>query len=167
MTDDRDESPAERYDRNMSELLQELRVALPGVQVLFAFLLTVPFAQGFDRVTDFQKQVYFATLLCSAAASAFFIAPTAYHRLNFRRRDKRHIVETASALTILGLIALALAILGAVVMVTDFLFRDATVLVTAAATVALFTMLWFVLPLLRRRSNAQNDEHRERPGASP
>lgn len=151
--DDRDETDTERYDRNMNELLQELRVALPGVQVLFAFLLTVPFAQRFSKVTEFQEHVYFATLLCSAAASAFFIAPTAYHRLNFRRQDKRHIVETASRFAILGLIALALAIVGAVVTITDFLFRDATVIVTGAGVAVLFTTLWFVLPLLRRRRN--------------
>src|SRR5688500_9823813 len=98
----------------MSELLQELRVALPGVQVLFAFLLTVPFAQRFGQVTEFQTHVYFGTLLCSAVASAFFIAPTAYHRLNFRQHDKKHIVEMASRFTILGLVALALAMVGAV-----------------------------------------------------
>src|SRR3954467_10316576 len=98
--EDRSEEEITR-DRQMTELLQELRVALPGVQVLFAFLLTVPFAQGFQKVTDFQKTVYFATLLSSTVASAFFIAPTAYHRLNFRRRDKEHIVEISSRLTIL------------------------------------------------------------------
>src|ERR687894_1738845 len=87
MNKGRDETTEERADRNMNELLQELRVALPGVQVLFAFLLTVPFAQRFADVSSFQKNVYFATLLFSAAASALFIAPTSYHRLNFRRRD--------------------------------------------------------------------------------
>ncbi len=111
MSDTRDESPDERYDRNMNELLQELRVALPGVQVLFAFLLTVPFAQRFGQVTEFQTYVYFVTLLCSCVATAFFIAPTAYHRLNFRQGDKGHIVDMASRLAIMGLVALALATL--------------------------------------------------------
>ncbi len=152
MKDTRDETPDERYDRNMSELLQELRVALPGVQVLFAFLLTVPFAQRFGQVTEFQTHVYFATLLCSCAASAFLIAPTAYHRLNFRRRDKRHIVEIASRLTIMGLVALALAMTGAVLLVTDVLFRARTVWFAAVGVGAVFLALWFVLPLLRRVS---------------
>jgi small-conductance mechanosensitive channel len=151
---DRNETETERYDRNMNELLQELRVALPGVQVLFAFLLTVPFAQRFGDVTPFQKNVYFATLLCSALASALFIAPTAYHRLNFRRQDKRHIVETASRFAILGLIALALAVVGAVITITDFLFGDSTVLITGAGVALLFVVLWFAMPLLRRRRNA-------------
>lgn len=155
--DTRDESPDERYDRNMSELLQELRVALPGVQVLFAFLLTVPFAQGFRQVTEFQTLVYFVTLLCSAAASAFFIAPTAYHRLNFRQGDKRHIVEVASRLTVLGMAALAFAMTGAVLLVTDFLFQERTVWPAVVGVGVMFAALWFVLPLLRRLTNGGDD----------
>ena len=151
MADERNETLTESYDRNMAELLQELRVALPGVQVLFAFLLAVPYAPRFADVSAFQKHVYFATLVCSAVASAFFIAPTAYHRLNFRRRDKQHIVEMASRFAVMGLIALALAMLGAVITVTDFLFGAGTVVVTAVLVGALLTTLWFVLPLLRRR----------------
>ena len=168
MNGDRNETETERYDRNMNELLQELRVALPGVQVLFAFLLTVPFAQRFGDVTSFQKNVYFATLLCSALASALFIAPTAYHRLNFRRRDKQHIVETASRFAILGLIALALAMVGAVVTITDFLFTDRTVLLTGAGVALLFTVLWFAMPLLRRRRNKiVEQETEQRADARP
>ena len=150
MEDTRHESPDERYDRNMNELLQELRVALPGVQVLFAFLLTVPFAARFGDVTEFQKHVYFATLLASAVASALFIAPTAYHRLNFRKRDKRHIVEVASRLTVVGLVALAIAMLGAVVLVTDFLFGASTTWIAGVGVAVLLVAVWFALPLLRR-----------------
>lgn len=156
MTDGRNETPDERHDRNMAELLQELRVALPGVQVLFAFLLTVPFAPRFADVTSFQKDVYFATLLCSAAASALFIAPTAYHRLNFRRGDKEHIVDTASTFTILGLVALAFAMLGAVVLVTDFIYGATTTIVAAAGVAALLALLWFGLPLRRRRHSVRS-----------
>ena len=152
-SDTRHETPDEKYDRNLNELLQELRVALPGVQVLFAFLLTVPFAQGFRRVTDFQTTVYFVTLLCSCVASAFFIAPTAYHRLNFRKRDKRHIVEMASRLAIMGLVALAIAMTGAVLLVTDLLYESKTAWIAVVAVGALFVALWFALPLLRRLSN--------------
>ena len=84
----RDESEQERLDRNLSELLQELRVALPGVQVLFAFLLTVPFQQGFTRITPFQERIYFVTLLCTAISAAMLISPSAYHRMNFRLQQK-------------------------------------------------------------------------------
>lgn len=148
---ERDETPTEQADRNLAELLQELRVALPGVQVLFAFLLAVPFQQRFEDTTRFQEDTYFFTLLCSALATALLIAPTAYHRLNFRRGDKRHIVEVASRLTIAGLGVLALAMLGAVVLVTDFLFGRTTVLVTAGVVGLAFFALWFAAPAARRR----------------
>src|SRR5918996_1213051 len=105
MTEDR----KERLDRELIELLNELRVAIPGVQVLFAFLLTVPFTQRFGDVSEFQKTVYFVTLLCAAAASAFLIAPSAYHRLRFRQRDKHQMVVTSNRLAIVGLAFLALA----------------------------------------------------------
>jgi hypothetical protein len=157
VSDTRDETPDEKYDRNLNELLQELRVALPGVQVLFAFLLTVPFAQGFSEVTDFQRDLYIATLLCSAAASAFFIAPTAYHRLNFRQRDKRHIVDVASRLTVMGLVALMVAMTGAVVLVTDYLFQSGTVWVVGLGVFVMFVVLWFALPLLRRARNPPDE----------
>ena len=104
--------------------------------------------------------VYFATLLCSACASAFFIAPTAYHRLNFRRRDKKHIVEMASRLTIMGIVALALAMTGAVVLVTDVIFRSQTVWYTGIGVGAMFLTLWFALPLLRRMTG-NGDDHDE------
>jgi hypothetical protein len=152
MEDGRNESPNERADRNLTELLQELRVALPGVQVLFAFLLTVPFQQRFANVTDFQRDVYVFTLLLSAVASALLIAPSAYHRLNFRQGDKEHIVEMASSLTIAGLVALSLAMSGAVLLVMDWLFDGTFVVVTFAVVVLLFAALWFLLPLRRRMS---------------
>jgi hypothetical protein len=153
---DRDETPAERADRNMMELLQELRVATTGVQVLFAFLLVVPFQQRFATVSQFQEKVYFATLLLSVAATAFMIAPSAYHRLNFAQRDKRHIVEAASRLAIIGLVLLALAMTGAVLLTTDLLFQEGTVTVAVAGTALLFATLWFVLPLLRRAQNTKS-----------
>ncbi len=148
---DRDETPTERADRNLAELLQELRVALPGVQVLFAFLLTVPFQPRFEDVTRFQEIVYFATLLCASVATALLIAPTAYHRLNFRRGDKHHIVDVSSRLTIAGVGVLALAMIGAVMLVTDWLFGTATTVVTVAAISLVFAGLWFAAPVARRR----------------
>jgi hypothetical protein len=158
VNDGRNESPDQRYDRNMNELLQELRVALPGVQVLFAFLLTVPFAAGWDRVNEFQTHVYFVTLLCSAIASAFFIAPTAYHRLNFRKRDKRHIVEVASRFAVMGLVALSLAMVGAVVLVTDVIFGSDSVWIAGVGVAVLFAALWFAMPLLRRTRNGHGGD---------
>ena len=160
MPDDRDETPNQRADRNLAELLQELRVALPGVQVLFAFLLTVPFATRFDDATSFQKRVYLVTLLASTTASALFISPTAYHRLNFRRGDKQHIVEISSRLTVLGIAALAVAMTGAILLVTDFLFADATTIVVTAAVALLFGVLWALMPMLRRRKTAEREPAR-------
>src|SRR6266566_9780182 len=92
----RDESEEERLDRNLNELLNELRVALPGVQVLFAFLLGVPFTQRFSELVPYQEDVYFGTLICAAAATAFLIAPSAHHRIEFRLKDKRHLVSLAN-----------------------------------------------------------------------
>ena len=149
----RDENEQERADRNLSELTGELRVALPGVQVLFAFLLVVPFNQGFTRVTEFQKTVYFVTLLCAAAASAFLIAPSVQHRLEFRRQDKEYIVVTANRLAIIGLTFLAVAMTGATLLVTDFLFGALTTLAACAAVAAMFAVLWYAIPLRRRLGN--------------
>jgi len=147
---DEHESEREQLDRQLDQLLQELRIAMPGVQVLFAFLLTVPFNQRFAEVTGFQKNVYLVTLLCSALASAFFIAPTAYHRIMFRHRDKPELVRTATRFAVVGLTLLALAMTGAVLLVVDFLFEGATVVVAVAIVALAFAFLWFGLPLARR-----------------
>jgi len=146
----REETEEERLNRELDQLLNELRVAMPGVQVLFAFLLAVPFQQRFADVTEFQKDVYFVTLLAAAAASALFIAPTAYHRLMFRARDKPKLVQISSKLAVAGLVCLAVAMNGAVLLVTDVLFDGTIVKVTVALTGALYVGLWFVLGLLRR-----------------
>ena len=148
---ERDETPSERADRNLDELLGELRVALPGVQVLFAFLLIVPFNQRFADVNAFQEKVYFGTLLCTTLAAALLIAPSMYHRIEFQHGDKEHIVEVANRLTIAGMTLMALAMTGVVILITDFVF-DAVATVVAAAAVALaFAVLWYGLPLRRRR----------------
>jgi hypothetical protein len=151
-----DETETERLDRRLDQLLQELRVAMPGVQVLFAFLLAVPFQQRFAEVTDLQRHVYFATLLAAAVASALFIAPTAYHRLMAGLHDKPRLVEISGRLALAGLVALAVAMNGAILLVTDVLFDGALVVVTVAATSALFIGLWFVLGLVRRSSEERS-----------
>jgi hypothetical protein len=150
------ETPDERLNRELDQLLQELRVAMPGVQVLFAFLLAVPFQQRFELVTDFQQDVYFATLLASAVASALFIAPTAYHRMMFRGRDKPRLVEISSRFAIVGLVALAVAMTGAILLVTDFIFDGPIIVVTFVLSVAMFAGLWFILAIVRRMSDERS-----------
>jgi Family of unknown function (DUF6328) len=144
------ESKEERLDRELIELLNELRVALPGVQVLFAFLLGVPFTQRFGEVTELQKDVYFLTFLCAAAATALLIAPSAYHRLEWRRGDKEHLLVVSNRLAIAGTFFLALAISGSVFVVTEMLFNATSAALVAAATAAFFGWFWYGLPLLRR-----------------
>jgi cation transport ATPase len=146
----RDETEEERLDRNLSELLQELRVALPGVQVLFAFLLAVPFQQNFTTISEFEKKVYFATLLLTALSAALLIAPSAYHRITFRYQQKHRLVFISNRLAIAGLVALALAMTCAILLITHLLFGTAATIVTTAVVVAVFVVLWAVLPLKRR-----------------
>ena len=141
----------EKLNRELIELLNELRVALPGVQVLFAFLLTVPFSQGFTKVTDFQKDAYFVALLLTTAACVFLIAPTAYHRITFRDGAKPQIISDGNILSIAGLIFLALAMTAVVMLITDVLFGPATVIVVTGLTGATFAGIWWALPPLRNR----------------
>lgn len=144
------ESHSERVNRELIELLNELRVALPGVQVLFAFLLAVPFATGFKATTDFQRALFFGTLLSTAISSALLIAPSAYHRINFRERDKERMLLTSNSLTLAGLFFLALSIIAAVALIADFIYGAAVPILCAGVGVALFAGLWFALPLVRR-----------------
>jgi hypothetical protein len=146
----RDETEEERLDRNLSELLQELRVALPGVQVLFAFLLAVPFQQGFEKITSFQRDVYFGTLICTAIAAVMLISPSAYHRVTFRYQQKRRLVFYANRFSIVGLIFLALAMIGAIMLITDVLFGSTATVVVSSLAALSFSFFWFVLPLQRR-----------------
>lgn len=146
----RDETEEERLDRNLGELLQELRVALPGVQVLFAFLLAVPFQQGFQEVTEFQKKVYFATLIFTAISATMLISPSAYHRITFRYQQKRRLVYYANRFAIVGIAFLALAMTGAILLITDVLFSTAAAIVVATLALCVFSFFWFVLPLQRR-----------------
>jgi hypothetical protein len=156
VTETDDETTQERSRRQLLELLQELRVALPGVQVLFAFLLTVPFTQGWSRLTKFQESLYFASLLCSAAATAFLIAPSAIHRLDFGRGDKPRIVEVSNALTIVGLTFLALAMVSVVCLITDVLYGRSAVIGYTAGVAALFLVLWYMIPLVMRTRGGRN-----------
>ena len=151
----RNETPAERVDRNFNELLGELRIALPGVQVLFAFLLAVPFAQRFSQLTGFQRGLYFAVLLLTALASALLIAPTAYHRIQFRQGRKLEILFFANRAAVLGLGALALAMTGAILLIADFLFGVAAAVPIGTATALLFGSLWYLLPMAQGGGRAK------------
>jgi cobalamin synthase len=139
-----------KRDRQMTELLQELRIALPGVQILFAFLLTVPFAQGFTRVTDFERDLYFVTLLATAVSTVCLIAPSATHRLRFHQKDRAYIVESSNRLMIAGLVFLAIAIVCAVTLITDYLFGLADSWIWPLLVALTLVALWFVRPLVRQ-----------------
>ena len=145
------ETEDQRLDRNLLELLNEVRVAMPGVQVLFGFLLAVPFQGGFQQASSFQRHVLLSCLLCAATATAtaMLVAPVAYHRMMFRRGDRLRIVETGNLSLLAGLALLALAMIGAVMLVTDFLFGTTTVVVAAAGAL-LYGGLWFGLGAARR-----------------
>jgi hypothetical protein len=151
----RNETEKERLDRNLNELLQELRVALPGVQVLFAFLLTVPFNQGFSTATEFQKDMYLVTLLLTAVATALLIAPSAYHRLEFRQNDKKHIVYVSNRFAIAGFAVLAAAMSSAILLVTEYVFGTRTAAICTTAAALMLYSFWYVAPLGRRRRRAK------------
>jgi uncharacterized protein DUF6328 len=159
----RDETEEERLDRNLGELLQELRVALPGVQVLFAFLLAVPFQKGFEEVTSFQKDVYFATLILTAISATMLISPSAYHRITFRYQQKRRLVYYANRFAIVGLAFLALAMTGAILLITDVLFSTVAAWVTAGLALSFFSFFWFAMPLQRRLKLSAGQEPLGKP----
>ena len=147
------EDSQERTAREMIELLQELRIVIPGVQVLFAFLLTVPFNQGFTELNIVQRDVFFATLLCTAAATALLIAPSAHHRLLFRKGLREQRLRMGNILAILGLAFLVPAMVGVIFVITDLIFGSAAALVVTVAMALLFTLLWFILPIPYRGNN--------------
>jgi hypothetical protein len=149
--EEHDEEPRrERINRELIELLNELRVALPGVQVLFAFLLAVPFSNGYSRITSFQKNVFYATLVATAISTACFIVPTAYHRLNFRKREKEQILLSSNKFAIAGIMFLGVSMIGAVVLITDVIYSDTAAVVAGVLAFLLFFGFWAGLPLARR-----------------
>lgn len=147
----REETEEERLDRNLGELLGELRVALPGVQVLFAFLLVVPFNTRFAELTSGQRHLYLASLLFAGVASAMLIAPAAHHRVTFRLQDKRFLVLMANRLAIGGLGSLAAAMTTAIALVTDVVFGREVAIAAGVSIGLVFVLLWYAMPLRRRR----------------
>lgn len=154
-TMDSEESRKERANRELIEMLNELRVALPGVQVLFAFLLTVPFSVGFSEVSDFQRWAYFVTLVSSALASGLLIAPAAQHRVLFRQHDKENLLRRSNRYATAGVGVLAVAIIAAVILVLDFIYGRTTALVTGGTLAALLAWWWLALPLRQRARTTQ------------
>ena len=147
------EDPQERTARELIELLQELRIVIPGVQVLFAFLLTVPFSQGFPKLDALQRGVFFATLLCTAAATALLIAPSSHHRVLFRQGVREQRVQMGNLLAILGLAFLVPAMVGVLFVITDLIFGLVAAIIVTAVVTLVFVLLWFVLPLPYRGNN--------------
>jgi hypothetical protein len=145
------EEAREIRDRQVAEMLQELRVAITGGQILFGFLLTVPFAQRWSQTDDLQRTLFLITLLAIASATGCFIAPTATHRLRFHQRDRPFLVAYANAAAIAGLVCLLIAMVSAVLLVTDFVFSRGTAIAAAGAIAALLLTLWFAVPLSRYR----------------
>jgi hypothetical protein len=163
----RDETELERNDRNLAELLQEVRVVQTGVQILFGFLLTVAFQPKFEKLSSFQKADYLGTLLAAATTLIMLTAPSSWHRILFRQGDKEHLVKIANRFTVLGLAAMGFTMVGVVMLLSDIAFAPAiTALITALAVIAC-SILWYVLPLARRRTlrggPALPDPHRLDP----
>ncbi len=151
------ETRQERINRELIELLNELRVALPGVQFLFAFLLIVPFSQAADRISDFQRDVHYVALLSAAVATALLIAPAAQHRVLFRQHDKEGLLRRSNQSAFAGLLALALAICSAILMVVDVLFSRTQAWLTAGTAAALLLWWWVLFPLWKRSHNPQDE----------
>ncbi len=148
-----DETEGARLDRELGELLQELRVMLPGVQVLFAFLLGVPFTQRFPQLEAPEQALYLATLILTALATAFLVSPSAFHRILFRERDKEWIIKVANKLAVTGTACLATAISSAVFLVTEMLYGSRLAAAVTALLGFVFLLIWYVVPLVRRATN--------------
>ncbi|MDB4932063.1 MAG: hypothetical protein JWM10_4547 [Myxococcaceae bacterium] len=150
-TDEPEETEAERIERDYDELLEEIRIALPGAEVMLGFLLTVPFTERFSALGDGQKAIYLASLLCVAAATALLLAPTAWHRIRFKKGDKPWITRRGTALVLAAMVVMIPGIAGTLFVVTDVILSRAAALVVAATTALLVPALWFGVPLARHR----------------
>jgi len=152
-----EETNKQRYDRELIELLNELRVMLPGVQVLFAFLLAVPLSSRFAQITTLDRSIFFFTLLCTAISAALLISPSAIHRIDFRNRHKGAMIILANRIAIAGLVFVALAMVGALTFITDLLYGGVATIAVAVASTILFGTVWFLLPIRRRRIRSDDE----------
>ncbi|MEU8220089.1 DUF6328 family protein [Micromonospora taraxaci] len=144
------ETEKQRWQRNFADLLQELRVAQTGVQILFAFLLTLPFSNGFTRTSEFQRDVYIVALLAAAAATALIISPVAFHRALFRQGRKPELVRFAHRMATGGLAFMLIAMVSAVLLITDFVLDRPIAFLLSALTGVWFLVFWVILPFVRR-----------------
>ena len=151
--DKRNETEAERLDRNLAELLQELRIAIPGIQFLFAFLLVVPFQQGWADVTSFERNVYYVALLATALAGICLMGAPARHRLRFREMDKEWVVNSSHKYTIAGLALLGVGITAVILLVSHVVFSEATAIIATAVIAASVLWVWFGAALVRARQD--------------
>jgi Family of unknown function (DUF6328) len=158
---ERDETEAERLDRNYGELLQELRVLQAGVQILFAFLLTIAFQQRFASVTVFQRNIYLVSLINASLATICITAPVAFHRIVFRRGMKDELMVAATRYVAAGMTFLALAMLGAIFLVIDYLLSMTVAAIVAGGVAAVFVVLWLVLPYIARLN--ERDDRQDEP----
>jgi hypothetical protein len=149
--DDRDETPDEKLDRNTIELLNELRIAGSGIQILFAFLLVVPFNAGWSKTSSFERTVYFLTLVVVAIAGVLLLAPPIHHRLLFRHHEKRYLVTSGNRLAIAGMVFLGLGFTGILVLLSDYVVGGVAPIIAGVLTFVAVAGLWFVVPLVRRR----------------
>jgi len=154
----REESEDERLDRNFEDLLQELRVSQNGTQILFAFLLTVPFSNGFEKVTGFQRGVYFTALLLAGLSAAMLIAPAAMHRLLFRQGLKKQLVQAATRVTLGGQVLLIAAVAVSVFLIGDYLYNHVVATVLGVAMAAYWVTWFFILPLRIRHGHRDQRE---------
>ena len=165
--DGRDETSAERLDRNTMELLNELRVAATGIQVMFGFLLIVPFNVGWRRLSSFGRTEYFVTLICIAVAAVLLIAPSVHHRILFRHGDKGYLVELANRFAILAMVFLGLAFVGILVLISDVVAGGLGPVIVGVVAAAGIVILWFGIPLVRRdRLDQGLSESTDAPGGS-
>jgi hypothetical protein len=155
------ESNKERLDRELMELLQELRVVIPGVQVLLAFLLTAPFQQRFAQLPGSMRNAFFASIACATLATAFLIAPSAHHRLRWRAGEKERLVRVGNQMAIVGTVFLAAAIVLALYVITDVLFTTNLAVLTGIAALVLFGVLWYVVPMVGRSPSSEEEGSRE------
>jgi hypothetical protein len=157
--DPRNETEPQRDDRNMMELLNELRVAALGVQVLFGFLLSLPFTKRFVMLSPVQRDIFIADLLLCVLATATLLAPVAYHRVVFRQNLKESVVKNTSAMAVAGLVCVGLALTAAVVLVVSFVISGASAIIIGILVVCLFVVLWFVIPLAKRGAPDSEERH--------
>jgi hypothetical protein len=151
------ESPKERVDRELSELLEEIRVLLPGVEILFGFLIILPFSGGLSEVSGFERVLYLASLLTTSAGLALLVSPTTYHRLRFREMDKERMLFTVNRLVIVASVLVLLGIGLAVYLVVESILGGALAGLIAAGNALWFAWFWFGLPLLRKSRDPRTD----------